>query len=55
MITHAFDFGFEIECGLSDPADIPAEVLRAAIQQLIDSLPDEELLDACAIVDSVAH
>ncbi len=55
MITHVYDFCFEIECGLSDPHDVPAEVLRAAIQQLIDSLPDEEILDACAIVDSVAH
>ena len=55
MITHAFDLGFDIECGLSDPEDIPAEILRAAIQQLVDSLSDEELLNACAIVDSVAH
>jgi hypothetical protein len=52
MLSHAFDFAFELVSERQDASDVTAEMLRAALIRRAGTLSRNELLEACGCFDT---
>jgi hypothetical protein len=49
--SHAYDFAFEVNSEDENADDVTGEALRAGLLKRINTISDEELLEACGHFD----
>lgn len=54
LYNHVYDFAVEVITDSEDGDAMPHQ-LRDAIQRRLDSLSDEELVEACGLVDGYSY
>jgi len=50
--SHIFDFCFLVTCKDSNPKNISAKKIRSALLERVNMLDDNELLEACGILET---
>lgn len=53
--NHAYDFAFEVVSQKEDASDVTATMLRFECAKRINSLCDDELLEACGVFDTMEN
>ena len=53
--NHAFDFAFDVISNKKDASDVTPNMLRDACIKRINSICDEEILEACGIFDTMEN